>query len=159
MRTPLLLLLLMAPLGAAAEDVSSASVSAQVTVTAQSVKKRNFNLSDPAQDLRAAERAISRGGGAEAYADRGAAKRALGRPFEDYIVDYAAAAKLDPQYRERFEGIIEQRESQIRREKKLRGVQADHDANGLAKALGSVAIGGLVFLAALILLEGRKSPL
>jgi hypothetical protein len=110
-------------------------------------------------DLRAAEKAIARGGGAEAYAERAAAKRALGRPFEDYIKDYAEAARRDQKYEERYEGVLAQHESQTNpagAARKGREMAGEHDANALAKGLGIVAIAFVVLIAVIVLLRGRE---
>ncbi len=119
--------------------------------------KAGYGGEDPAAALREAETAVRRGGAADAYAARGDAKRALGRPFEEFIVDYAEAARRDPQYNEKYQGLVEQRRSQLNvAEKKAPAVQADHDDNALAKILGSVAVGGLILIAAVVLLLGRE---
>lgn len=118
-----------------------------------------LQLRDPAKELRDAENAVRHGGGADAYAARGDAKRSLGRSFEDYIKDYAEAARQDPKkYGEKFRGAVEMQESQTKREAKKfsRSASAgDKDANVLAKIMFACALAVLVFIASIVLIRGR----
>lgn len=113
---------------------------------------------DPVKELGAAQDAVNRGGGADAYAARGDAKRSLGRPFQDFVADYAEAARRDPKkYGEKFRGIIEQQESETKRQVKkyARGTPGEKDANFLSKILFVVALTPLVLVAGLVLIRGR----
>lgn len=114
---------------------------------------------DASGALRDAELAVERGGGADAYAARADAKRALGRPYDDYIADYAQAAKLDPRYEDKYEGVVEQMRSERSPAKSAGGFLVENDANILAKILGAVAVGSIIGIAALVLLRGRERAL
>jgi tetratricopeptide (TPR) repeat protein len=117
-----LLLLLAAPAFAAAqrnadgtpEDVE-VSTAVQIpspapgTLESSKIRLAAHDLPGALQD---AEIALSKGGGADAYAARADAKRALGRPVDEAIADYAEAAKLDPRYLEKWKGLIAQKESE-----------------------------------------------
>ena len=74
--------------------------------------KIRLDAHDAEGALKDAEIALSKGGGADAYAARADAKRALGRPVDEAIADYAEAAKLDPRYIEKYNGLIAQKESE-----------------------------------------------
>ncbi|HXT01431.1 MAG TPA: hypothetical protein VN915_12195 [Elusimicrobiota bacterium] len=122
------------------------------------VGTKPLELRDPAKDLQAAEEAIARGGGADAYAARADAKRSLGRPFQEYIVDYAEAARRDPKkYGEKFRGIMEQQESETKHEvKRYKSTAAGQkDANVLTKLLFIPALAILLLIASLVLIRGR----
>lgn len=122
------------------------------------VETKALQLRDPRQELRKAEDAVKRGGGADAYAARADAKRSLGRPFQEYIVDYAEAARRDPKkYGEKFRGVMEQQQSETKHEvKKYKSTAAGQkDANILAKMLFVPAIAVLLFIAILVLTRGR----
>jgi len=123
------------------------------------VETKALQLRDPAQELKTAEEAVAKGGGADAYAARADAKRSLGRPFQEYVVDYAEAARQDPKkYGEKFRGILEQQESETKREvQKPRHSAAagQKDANILAKILFFCALSVLLFIAGIVLVRGR----
>lgn len=72
---------------------------------------------DLAGALKDAEAAVAARGGAPALAARADVKRALGRPIAEAIDDYAAAARLDPAYQEKYEGLIAQRNTGLHPEK------------------------------------------
>jgi len=122
--------------------------------TVESSKIR-LDAHDAAGALRDAETALSRGGGADAYVARGDAKRALGRPVDEVIADYAAAAKLDPRYIEKYQGLIAQKESGIHPDSQSR---AGKGLNGLPIAtLGiAAAAGGVLIGVGVALLYTRK---
>lgn len=121
-----------------------------------------LQLRDPVKELHDAQNAVDHGGGADAYAARADAKRSLGRPFDDYVKDYAEAARQDPKkYGEKFRGILEQQESQTKRgapKPKFKSAAAEKDANMLAKIMLACMLVLLVFLSAMILIRGRESP-
>jgi len=123
------------------------------------IETKPLQLRDPAQELSQAENAVAKGGGADAYAARADAKRSLGRPFQDYVVDYAEAARLDPKkYAEKFQGILEQQQSETKHEvKKYRHAASagQKDANVLAKLLFAPAFLFILFVAGLVLARGR----
>lgn len=73
---------------------------------------------DLAGALADAEAAVAAGGGAEAYAVRGEAKRALGRPIAGVLDDYAEAARLDRRYAPAYQGFLAQRDSNARPDRK-----------------------------------------
>lgn len=121
------------------------------TGTAESSKIR-LDAHDLPGALRDAELAVSKGGGAEAYAARADVERALGRPDGQAIADYAEAAKLDPRYLEKWQGLIDQKESQIRPVqgaggKGLNGVPIGWIAGGF--------LAGILLVVAAFMIAGR----
>jgi hypothetical protein len=109
---------------------------------------------DAAGALNDAEIALKKGGGADAYAARADAKRALGRPIDEAIADYAEAAKLDPRYTEKWKGLIAQKESALHPDLKGAGGKG---MNGVPIAgIAAAAIAGvLLFGAAVAMLRAR----
>lgn len=106
------------PCGAAAAPVSASTAAAPTPVPTPapgSVESSQIRLEagDAAGALADAELVIAKGGGAEAFAARADAKRALGRPYEEVLADYALAAKLDPRHIVKYDGFMAQRESEI----------------------------------------------
>jgi hypothetical protein len=118
-----------------------------------------LELRDPVKDLRAAQNDVDHGGGADAYEARADAKRSLGRPFDDYVKDYAEAARQNPKkYGEKYQGILDQRRSETEKGfgKPSRAASAgDKDANIMSKVLLAAMLTLLVFLSGTILLRGR----
>ena len=74
--------------------------------------KIRLDAHDVTGALADAEAVLAKGGGADAYIARADAKRALGRPMEEVLADYSQAAKLDPRYLEKYNGLITQIESE-----------------------------------------------
>jgi hypothetical protein len=135
MRTLIFLILTVAPCFAqtdtAPPGVATSSVPAVSTASAISPgvgflesSKIRLDAHDAAGALADAETALARHGGADAYAARADAKRALGRPSQEVLADYAQAAKMDPRYIEKYQGLVEQQKSEEDPEKssKSRGV-------------------------------------
>jgi len=106
-----------------------------------------------------AEAAVANGGGAPALAARADIKRAMGRPIAEAIVDYAAAAKLDSSYQEKYEGLIAQRNTGLNATKALKAPEygvADVPLR-VVKMIG--AAGMLLLLGAwLVLRRGKGGP-
>lgn len=73
--------------------------------------------------LQDADAAVAAGGGADAYAVRADAKRALGRPLADALEDYAAAAKLDSRYAQTYDGLVNQRNTSLHPDSRSSTVQ------------------------------------
>jgi hypothetical protein len=93
--------------------------------------KIRLDAHDVAGALADAEAVIARdGGSADAFAARADAKRALGRPMGEVLADYAEAAKLDPRYIEKLNGLIAQLKS-----------EQHPDKRGWSKGLGGLPIG------------------
>jgi hypothetical protein len=160
MKTLALLLVLAAPPRSAAQFPSSSTAVAPAAAPktgGKSSPKVGPDADDPAAALRDAEIAVRRGGGAGSYAARADAKRALGRPFEEFIADYAEAAKRDSRYKEKYEGLIDQRLSQTDSMIKKTHVVQEHDPNALAKLLGAIAVGVLILIALAVLFRGRET--
>ncbi|MFI5346669.1 MAG: hypothetical protein ACHQ51_09880 [Elusimicrobiota bacterium] len=99
--------------------------------------KIRLDAHDVTGALADAELVVAKGGGADAYAARADAKRAQGQPMDAVLADYAEAAKLDPRYIEKYQGLIAQIESE-KHPKKAKG----------GTGLGGVPVG---FIAAGIL--------
>jgi hypothetical protein len=153
MKTLALLLLLAAPPRAAAQTAQPETPKSGTVDSS----KAHLDAQDPAGALRDAETAVARGGGADAYAARADAKRALGRPVAEAAADYAQAAKLDPRYAAKYEGLLEQARSEANPQTnpKKAGREQGTGINHLALVLALVMLGVLVFAAALALLRGR----
>jgi hypothetical protein len=160
MKTFALALLLASPALAAAQSapkgvaVSTAVVQTPRPAGLESSKVR-LDAQDAAGALADAETALAHGGGADAYAARADAKRALGRPVEEVIADYAEAAKLNPSYIEKYQGLIAQENSEEHPGKKPRGTGPK--GVPLAGLLAAVSIGGLCLGIAVTMLSARKS--
>jgi hypothetical protein len=116
--------------------------------------KIRLDAHDAAGALNDAEIALTKGGGADAYAARADAKRALGRPADEAIADYAEAAKLDPRYLEKWKGLIAQKESELHPNLKGTGGKG---LNGVPIAgIAAAAIAGvLLFGGAFAMLRSR----
>ena len=172
MKTLALLLLLASP-SLAAPPPAPAAVAASTPTAASTTtvqpsspppgsldsSKIRLDSQDAAGALRDAELALAHGGGADAYIARGDAKRALGRPIQEVLDDYAAASKLDPRYIEKYQGLIAQTESEKHPDSRSR--QWGTGFNGLPVAeLGvAAAAGGLLIAVAVMMLRRReRSP-
>jgi tetratricopeptide (TPR) repeat protein len=148
MLAPLALLALSAaPVFAAAastDDVrSSADTPARGTLDSSKIRLDSQDASGAFAD---AEAVIARGGGADAYAARGDAERALGRPVDEAIEDYRRAAELDPRYIEKYKGLIAQRDSEARPGSGARS--AGKGLNGVPIAeVGAAALAGVLLVA------------
>jgi hypothetical protein len=164
MKTLALALLLAGPAPAATSSppVAASSAPAQAgelpSATLESARIR-LQAQDAAGALADAEAALAKKADADAYATRGAAKLAVGRPMEEVIADYAEASKRDPRYLERYKGLIVQRDSERNpRSKKTGGTEIDPGTNNLALILGFTMIGVLFAVAAFVLYRGREKP-
>ncbi|MFI5348146.1 MAG: hypothetical protein ACHQ2Z_01260 [Elusimicrobiota bacterium] len=104
-----------------------------------------------------AEAAVAAGGGADAFAARAEAKRALGRPLSDAIADYAEAARLDPRYGEKHRGLVEQLQSESRlvKTKELGEAGAGGVSMNFVRGLG--AAGVLLIAIGILYLRRKKS--
>jgi hypothetical protein len=149
-----LALLLVLSSFAAAEPAPAVRAYSSPSVSAESSKIK-LDAQDAAGALADAEIAVAKGGGAAAYAARGDAKRALGGRVDEAIADYAAAAKLDPRYVEKYEGLIAQKESARNPSKEDRSGKG---LNGVPiyQILSVAGAGGLLLLVGGILLFKRK---
>jgi hypothetical protein len=164
MKNLILLLLLASPAFAAApldadgtpEDVevpTAVQIPSPAPGTLESSKIR-LGAQDVPGALRDAEIALSKGGGADAYAARADAKRALGRPVDEAIADYGEAAKLDPRYLEKWKGLIAQKESEARPVTRGAGGKG---LNGVPIAwIGAAAIAGILLLGSAVMLLRRR---
>ena len=165
MKTLALFLLLAAPAFAATapnadgtpEDVEISTAVQTPSPPPGSLDSSKIRLEsqDAAGALRDAEIALQHGGGADAYAARGDAKRALGRPVEEAIADYAEAAKLDPRYIEKYKGLIAQKQSGTHPDTENTGGKG---LNGvpIAEIAAAAIVGIVLLLAALKLLRKRE---
>jgi hypothetical protein len=117
--------------------------------------KIRLGAQDAAGALRDAETNLQHGGGADAYAARGDAKRALGRPVDEAIADYAEAAKLDPRYIEKWKGLIAQKQSEAHPDLKGTGGKG---LNGvpIAEIATAAVVGVMLLVAAVKLLSKRE---
>jgi tetratricopeptide (TPR) repeat protein len=159
------LLLLASPAFAAAQrsaDGTSADVEISTAVQTPSPppgslasSKIRLDAQDAAGALRDAETALNNGGGADAYAARGDAKRALGRPLDQVIADYAEAAKLDPRYIEKYKGLIAQQQS----ESNPKATAGGKGLNGVPVSVmaTAVVVGVMLLVAAVKLIAKRES--
>jgi hypothetical protein len=118
--------------------------------------KIRLDAQDAAGALADAEIALQKGGGADAYAARADAKRALGRPVDEAIADYAEAAKLDPRYIEKWKGLIAQKESEAHPDLKEGGGKG---LNGVPVSMIATAaiVGGMLLFAAFKMLRARAA--
>jgi hypothetical protein len=115
---------------------------------------------DPAGALADAETALAHGGGADAFAARADAELALGRPLDQVIADYGKAAKLNPDYLERYQGLVVQRytESHPQSRRKTGGVSLGADmTNDIALMLAGGAIGFMILIIMLVMIKGRDT--
>src|SRR5208282_6051572 len=127
-----LLILLASPaLGASTDAVQSP------TPDPGSLQSSRIRLDahDAAGALADAETVLAHGGGADAFAARADAKRALGRPINEVIADYAEATKLDPRYIEKYKGLIAQRDAEA---------HPGSNAASSGKGLNGTPIAGIV---------------
>ena len=115
--------------------------------------KIRLDAYDVSGALADAELVIAEGGGADAFAARADAHRAQGAPFEEVLADYAQAAKLDPRYIEKYNGLIAQRESE-RNPKRIKGGTG---LNGVPVSFIAViaAASALCIAGAFLLARGR----
>ena len=109
-----LILLLALPCAAAdpaAPEASTAAPAATPPPGSLDSSKIRLDAHDLPGALADAESVVAKGGGADAFAARADAKRALGMPIEQVLADYAQAVKLDPRYLEKYDGLVAQVES------------------------------------------------
>jgi hypothetical protein len=161
-RLALWVMLILSPASAqtpAENPTAAASVSSVTSVPAATPAPGSINSSkirldagDAVGALADAQLVVASGGGADAFAARADAKRALGSPYEEVLADYAQAAKLDPRYIEKYNGLIAQRESE-RNPKKAKGQTG---LNGVP--VGFLAAAGIVgvFLIVAAVLAARR---
>lgn len=115
MATFLVFLLLAAPCVAAgtpAVTKSSESTAATPAPGSLDSSKIRLDAHDLPGALADAEAVVAKTGSAEAYAARADARRAEGLPMEGVLSDLAQAARLDPRYIEKYQGLIAQNESE-----------------------------------------------
>ena len=110
--------------------------------------KIRLDAHDVTGALADAESVIANGGGADAYAARADARRALGQPMDGVLADYAEAAKLDPRYIEKYQGLIAQIDSEKNPQKTkggtgLGGVPVFVIGLGILAGIGAIA-GGVI---------------
>ncbi|MFI5363208.1 MAG: hypothetical protein ACHQ49_14675 [Elusimicrobiota bacterium] len=155
MKTLALLILLAAPSSAAPDPHPPAASTATAAYT-----KILLDAQELDDALKTAEAAVAAAGGAEAYAARADAKFALGRPIDEVIADYAEAAKRDARFMVKYKGLIAQRDSEKNRRSQLQtgGRTVGAGANGLAMLLALSAIGCLLFVIFLVMVNSRESP-
>jgi hypothetical protein len=118
--------------------------------------KIRLDAQDATGALADAETALKNGGGADAYAARGDAKRALGRPMSEVIADYAQAAKLDPRYIERYQGLIAQGESEKHPDSKSRSWGKGLNGVPIVEIGAAAAVGGILIAVAVMMLRKRE---
>ena len=166
MKTLALMLLMASPHHAISQAFSGAASSGTAASTGQAAavpsgtlesSKLKLAAQDAAGALADAETAVADGGGAAAYAARAAAKRALGGPLDEVISDYAKAAKLDPNYAEKYNGLIVQLNSEATPDSKAKrsGIKIENGANVIANAIGIMLAVGLLLISALVIFRGR----
>ena len=126
----------------ASTAAASASSAPAPTPPPGSVDSSRIRLDagDAAGALADAELAIAKGGGADAFAARADAKRGLGRPYGEFLADYAQAAKLDPRYLDKYKGLIVQRESEEHPTKKKSETGLLGIPLGVIAAFGAVGV-------------------
>ena len=169
MKTLAVLLLLASPAFAATQpnadgtpedtEISTAVQTPSPAPGSLDSSKIRLGAQDAAGALRDAEMALQKGGGADAYAARADAKRALGRPVDEAIADYAEAAKLDPRYIEKWKGLIAQKQSGVHPDLKGTGAKG---LNGLPMSeIATAGIVGILLIAAAVKLvrKREKHPL
>ncbi len=100
--------------------------------------------------------ALAKGGGADAYAARADAKRALGRPIDEAIADYAQAAKLDPRYIEKWKGLIAQKESEQHPDSKSHAGSKGLNGVPISEIAAAGIAGALLIGAAVRMLRKRE---
>jgi tetratricopeptide (TPR) repeat protein len=136
-------------------DVSTVEQVASPPPGSLDSSKIRLDAQDAPGALADAEIALSKGGGADAYAARGDAKRALGRPVDEAIADYAEAAKLDPRYIERWKGLIAQKASEAHPDLKT---GASKGLNGVPVAtIATAAIVGVMLIAAAVAMLQKRA--
>ena len=118
--------------------------------------KIRLDSQDAAGALADAETALAHGGGADAYVARADAKRALGRPMAEVIADYAEAAKLDPRYIEKYQGLIAQGESEKHPDSQSRSW--GKGLNGLPVAeIGAAAVLGCMLIGVAVVMLRKRT--
>ena len=159
---PFLLFLASSSFAAPAPVASTATAVQTPTPPPGTIDSSRIRLDaqDAAGALADAELALAHGGGADAYAARADAKRALGRPIGEVIADYDEAAKLDPRYIEKYKGLIAQKESEEHTSRQAKSAGTSKGVNGLpiAEVLGTATVGGVLIVAGLVLVRGRDKP-
>jgi hypothetical protein len=150
----LALLLLAAPAFAAAQTAPVVQTPSPAPGSLDSAKIR-LDAQDAAGALRDAEIALAKGGGADAYAARADAKRALGRPVDEAIADYAEAAKLDPRYIEKYKGLIAQKESEARPNRN--SIAGGTGLNGVPiSEIATAGIAGVMLIVAAVMMLRKR---
>ena len=119
--------------------------------------KIRLDAQDAAGALADAETALAHGGGADAYAARADAKRALGRPMGEVIADYAEAAKLDPRYIEKYQGLIAQEESESHPDSRSRSWGKGLNGVSIVEIGAAAALGSLLIAVAVMMLRRRDT--
>jgi len=162
MNSSVLVLLLALPCAATPQpapvETSTAAPAATPPPGSLDSSKIRLDAHDVPGALADAELVVAKGGGADAFAARADAKRALGRPMDEVLADYAQAAKLDPRYLEKYNGLI----AQIESEKHPKAGKGSAGLGGVP--IGFVALGGAIgvaFIVGAVLLarrRGRKPP-
>ena len=149
-------LLLLAPACRAA--VSTAPVPAAAPSGTVESSKLKLDAQDADGALADAEAAVAAGAGADAYAARADAKRALGRPLDEAVADYAEASARDPRYLETYKGLLVRRDSVLRPASgpKAGGAGASDAANVAADVLALALGGGMILVVAMSLFSGRE---
>jgi hypothetical protein len=136
-------------------DTLKTSTAAAPTPPPGSVESSKIRLD--AQDipgaLADAQTVIAEGGGADAYAARADAHRAEGAPFEQVLADYAEAAKLDPRYLDKYNGLIAQRESE-RHPQKTKGGRG---LNGVPVSFIALVVGASVLCLGAAVVMSRRN--
>lgn len=139
---------------AAAPAVSSAAAPTPVPGSLDSSKIR-LDAGDAAGALNDAEQVLTKGGSADAYAARGDARRALGRPFEEVLSDYQQAATLDPRYIEKYKGLLAQAESE-RHPKGGKDAKQGLMGIPMGYIMGAGLAGGLLIVGGIIMAKRRE---
>jgi tetratricopeptide (TPR) repeat protein len=152
-RLALLLLLALPALAAGQRAPDGTPEDTEVSTAAQTPSPPPGSLDSSKIRLDAQDAAGALSDGADAYAARGDAKRALGRPLDEAIADYAQAAKLDPRYIEKWKGLIAQKESAAHPKN-----AGSKGLNGVSVAtMAAVAIIGILLIAAAFRLLHKRS--
>lgn len=129
---------------------------ARSTATVETVEA-HLAADDAVGALADAEDIVARRGGASTYVARANAKRALGRPLEESIADYREAARLDPKYKEKYDGLVAQRESQVNPEKpKTHGIEMTNASDFASRILILLGTLFLTVVVAIAMIRGAR---
>jgi hypothetical protein len=104
-----------------------------------------------------AEAAVAAGGGADALAARAEAKLALGRPLAEALQDYEAAARLDPRYGEKYQGLLAQLKSETSPDRPKDRKRSGAGGIGMGVVGGLAAAGVLLLAFGLLFVRRKKS--